>query len=242
MADGNFDDFEIDKDLDFDPDLEAPPKRGGKRAPVKAAPSARDLAADLALTLPTDRDALLRIAADALVAYDAAIVRDTPAAAEDARRLYDATIFRLNGDTWFASFVSNDAPGYVVARHTATPPGEAPRWNQQGVQRVEADGVVAALACKGGFDLGGQYSWHALELDKPFFSSTGYLSYLGPPIIWGATMQEAAVVWMRAVIRGERKLSIMPPDSFIRTRPLEYGHLIQAPVASAPSGLMSFPF
>ncbi len=238
MADGNFGDFEIDEDLDF----EAPPKRGGKRDPVKAAPSARDLAADLALTLPTDRDELLRIATGALVDYDAAIVRDQESAAEDARRLYDATIFRMNGDTWFASFGSDDAPGYAVARHTAALPGETPRWNQKGALRVEADGVVAALACKGGFDLGGQYSWHALELDKPFFSSTGYLSYLGPPVIWGATLQEAAAVWMRAVIRGERKLAIMPPDSFVRTRPLEYGHLIHAPVHSAPAGLMAFPF
>ncbi|MDP3610272.1 MAG: hypothetical protein Q8R98_00305 [Rubrivivax sp.] len=241
MADGSFDDFDIDEDLDLE--LEQPLKQGRKKIAAKAPPSTRDLAAELALTLPTDRQALIRIADEALTAYDAAILRDAPRSAEDARMLFEATIYRYNGDSWFASYGGDDAAGYVIAQATSAPPGSPMRWNQKGVMRVEAEGVAAALQCAGGFSLGGRYSWHALELDKPFFSNTGYQSFMSAPIIWGATFSEAALIWMRGVIRSEKSLSVIPEDAFIRTRPLEFGFL-NSPVdeASPPRGLMAFPF
>jgi len=243
MADGSFDDFDIDEDLDHDPELDLQPRRGRKRASAKPAPSPRDLAAEMALSLPTDRGALIRVAGDALAAYDAAVVRDAPAAAEDARNLYDATVYRYNDDSWFASYGGPDRAGYVIAAATGAQPGDAMGWNQKGVMRVEVDGVVAALACDGGFSLGGGWSWHALELHKPFFSPTGYWSYLGAPVIWGATLREAAAIWMRAAMVDGKKLVMIPDGEFIRTRPLKYGFLNdQAAQSAKPVGLMAFPF
>lgn len=245
MADGSFDDFdsEEDFDLDLEQDLahDKPSKRSRKGgvAPVS---SPRDLAVEVALTLPTDRDALLRIGEQALIAYDDAIRRDRPKAADEARTLFGAAVYRLNGDTFFASYGGPEAAGYILANYGAAPPGQPMRWAQKGVMRVETDGMIAALECGGGFSLGLAYSWHAIDLDAPFFSNTGYLSYLSAPIIWGASLEEAAVIWMRALIKAERKVAPVPPDAWIRKGGPKYPFLAKPGAGSAPSGLMAFPF
>ena len=243
MADGNFDAFDIDEDLDLEDELAPPRRRGSKKATAKAAPDPRQLSIAMAATLPTDQAALLRIAEDALTAYDGHVRADRPREAEDARNLWEAVIYRYNGDTFFASYGGPDKAGCVVAEHTAAAPGQPMRWNQKGVMRVEVDGIIAALSCTGGFSLGGGYAWHVVDLDAPFFSPTGYQSFLGAPVIWGASLEDAAVIWMRSIIRQEKKLSIIAADQFVRKRGAEYAFLKDLKVApSPPSGLMAFPF
>lgn len=242
MPDGSFDTFDSDEDLDLDDELDAPRTRGSKKAAAKAAPDSRQLSIAMAASLPTDQAALLQIAEDALLAYDAHVRADRPREAEDARNLWEAVIYRYNGDTFFASYGGPDKAGYVVAAHTAAPPGQPMRWHQQGVMRVEVDGVAAALSCKGGFSLGGGYAWHVIDLGAPFFSPTGYQSFLGAPVIWGASLEEAAVIWLRSIIKAE-KLTIIADDAFIRKRGAEYAFLKSlADPPRPPSGLMAFPF
>jgi len=78
-----------------------------------------------------------------------------------------------------------DAPGYVLARESAAPSGTVPLWGQDGDfiitvgkmrVRIELDGlfgIASSVAFWPGF------AAHAVDLDRPFISETGYRSFLG---------------------------------------------------------------
>ena len=110
------------------------------------------------------------------------------------RREADLLIARLNGDTRFACCGGPDAPGCYVPRVTAAPDGQMPIWGQLGSfvvmlgdqnpkpgntmrVRVEMSGLQSIGCCESSFFLG--FSAHAVDLDQPFLSGTGYRSFLG---------------------------------------------------------------
>lgn len=176
-----------------------------------------------AASLPSRDDELLRAARYAGEEYNAAILGEDQSAADAAALTYMAVIWKMNGGTNFGCIGGPDAPGYRVRDFCAQTPGLPGMWGQASEQLVEVDGVRAVLKSDGrigSYCIG--HSWHAVDLDKPFFSSTGFLSSMSLPIIWGATHEQAAAIWMREVIKNERKLVQIPQDAFIRTRPREF--------------------
>lgn len=78
-----------------------------------------------------------------------------------------------------------DAPGRVLERETAAAPGTAPLWGQRGAFIITVDAMRARIELEGIFGNAAQfYYWpgfaaHAVDVDRPFLSATGYRSFLG---------------------------------------------------------------
>jgi hypothetical protein len=77
-----------------------------------------------------------------------------------------------------------DAPGYVLMRETAAPPGTVPMWGQQGdftvtvgdmKVRVAMDGMLGISA---GLNFWPGFSANVVKSDKPFLSETGFRSFI----------------------------------------------------------------
>jgi len=80
---------------------------------------------------------------------------------------------------------SEDAPGRVLERLTSAPAGVLPLWGQKAAFEIAVRGMKICVRLDGLFGIGtGAFFWpgfaaHAVELDRPFFSETGYRSFLG---------------------------------------------------------------
>jgi len=99
---------------------------------------------------------------------------------EEAHRL----AAKLNGGMC-GIIASNDAPGSVLARETAAPAGAVPLWGQEGEFIVTLGAMRVRIEMDGMFGIGcsfmpfpGFYA-HAVDRDRPFFSETGFRSFIG---------------------------------------------------------------
>lgn len=188
--------------------------------------------------LPADEPSIMRAARQAVVTFDLAVRTDRPEAALDAEHQYTACVYKLNNGTNFGCQGGPEAAGPRIARFAAADPGEVGMWMQKSEFLVEYNGMRAVLQSAGGPWLGYSRSWHAVDLDKPFISETGYLSALSLPTIWGATYAEAAAIWLKATAQHERKPRAIPDNAFIRTRPTEFPW-VDAPAPAKPKTLTS---
>ncbi|MCA8285241.1 klcB [Burkholderia cepacia] len=136
-------------------------------------------AADLLAALPADRDGLLAAAVAAVVEIDAAVMRGDGAAAEVAGDRYEAIIWKLNGGTNFGCMADDEAAGRVIERHCAAVPGDVPLWGQRGQFLAVAGDVRALVEYEAGYGgpLNAHFQFHAVDLDRPFISATGYRSH-----------------------------------------------------------------
>lgn len=136
-------------------------------------------AAELLAALPADRDGLLAAAVAAVVEIDAAVMRGDGAAAEVAGDRYEAIIWKLNGGTNFGCMADDEAAGRVIERHCAAVPGDVPLWGQRGQFLAVAGDVRALVEYEAGYvgPLNAHFQFHAVDLDRPFISATGYRSH-----------------------------------------------------------------
>lgn len=78
-----------------------------------------------------------------------------------------------------------DASGCALARETAAAPGSVPLWGQKGSFIVTVSGARVRIEMEGIFGLCGRFAYwlgfsaHAIDVDRPFISPTGYRSFLG---------------------------------------------------------------
>nr|pir klcB protein - Enterobacter aerogenes plasmid R751 [Klebsiella aerogenes] len=136
-------------------------------------------AAELLAELPADCDGLLAAAVAAVVEIDAAVMRGDGAAAELAGDRYEAIIWKLNGGTNFGCMADDEAAGRVIERHCAAVPGDVPLWGQRGQFLAVAGDVRALVEYEAGYGgpLNAHFQFHAVDLDRPFISATGYRSH-----------------------------------------------------------------
>ena len=136
-------------------------------------------AAELLAELPADRDGLLAAAVAAVVEIDAAVMRGDGAAAELAGDRYEAIIWKLNGGTNFGCMADDEAAGRVIERHCAAVPGEVPLWGQRGQFLAVTGDMRALVEYEAGYGgpLNAHFQFHAVDLDGPFISATGYRSH-----------------------------------------------------------------
>lgn len=79
----------------------------------------------------------------------------------------------------------DEAPGYVLERTSAAEAGTTPLWGQTGAFVLELSGMRVRFEMEGILGIGVAFSFwpgfsvHAVDLDKPFLSQTGYRSFLG---------------------------------------------------------------
>lgn len=152
-----------------------------KRAkqPAQAGQDRSVPAVELLTDLPADRDGLLAAALAAVMEINAAVMCGDGAAAELAGDRYEAAIWKLNGGTNFGCMANDEAAGRVIERHCAAVPGEMPLWGQRGQFLVMAGDVRALVEYKPGCGgpLNAHFQFHAVDLDRPFISETGYRSH-----------------------------------------------------------------
>jgi hypothetical protein len=123
-------------------------------------------------------------------------------------------------------FGGPDAPGYVLERGTAAPAGTVPMWGQTGeftvtigamTVRIQMEGM---LGVRGSISLWPGFSANAVEPDKPFFSETGYRSFLDghAEMAPGMTPDVFAREVIAAHIKGECKGRLRPVKGEYRGR------------------------
>jgi hypothetical protein len=78
-----------------------------------------------------------------------------------------------------------DSPGCILERESEAAPGSLPLWGQSGEFTVTVDAMRARIEMKGMFWIGGTFCLfpgfyaHAVDMDRPFLSETGFRSFLG---------------------------------------------------------------
>ncbi|SFH85764.1 hypothetical protein [Albimonas pacifica] len=78
-----------------------------------------------------------------------------------------------------------DAPGCRLAATTAATPGRVPLWGQAGVFDLDLRGMQVRIEMDGVYDIGASsgfwpgFAARAVRRDRPFFSETGFRSFLG---------------------------------------------------------------
>ena len=149
--------------------------------------------------------ALLEKNNEAMLAGDVARAMATR---KEAERL----AIKLNGGE-FGILAGPDAPGYVLMRETAAPTGTVPMWGQEGDFIVKVGEMPVHIQMDGMLGLGARvsvwpgFSANTVEPDKPFFSETGYRSFLGvhAHLVPGLTPDEFAREVIAAHIKGDCK-------------------------------------
>ncbi|CAD7741817.1 Protein KlcB (plasmid) [Xanthomonas hydrangeae] len=136
-------------------------------------------AASVAASLPDDREALLDAAAAAVRRLHEAVLIGADLVVEAAQERYSAVIWKLNGSTFFGSNGDEDAASRVVERYCQAAPGEVPMWGQVGEFLIEVDGVRAVVEIGRGYRrvFDRYYAFHAVDLDRPFISETGFRAH-----------------------------------------------------------------
>lgn len=104
----------------------------------------------------------------------------------------------------------DDAPGCMLDRLTTAPEGAIPLWGQSGSFIIECAGMRARIEMDGLFGIAWHSSWmgfaaHAVDMDAPFLSETGYRSFLGcgGALVSGHTPDSFASQIIAAYVRSE---------------------------------------
>ncbi|WP_298974324.1 hypothetical protein [uncultured Roseobacter sp.] len=134
-------------------------------------------------SLPDTMSAGIAHCCDLIAQHDAAVLAadvETAFALKDEAHLL---AIKLNGGSGILA--NEDAAGCVLAREAAAKGGDVPLWGQSGVFKVTVTGLRTRIDLDGFFGIGGRFhfwsgfSIRAVDRYKPFFSGTGYRSFLG---------------------------------------------------------------
>ncbi|WP_207002558.1 hypothetical protein [Trinickia mobilis] len=139
-----------------------------------------------------------------VVAYHEAVLAGDAAAANDASTAYDRLVDTLNGGTNFGSYADESSPGPQIEAAVAAQDGHDPMWGQAGRFYVEVDGMPTVVVYEPAF-IHGHVELHAVRLEHPFISETGYRSLFlhGDPAerFAGCSVREAVTAQIQALKR-----------------------------------------
>jgi hypothetical protein len=179
----------------------------------RARENARDVrASEIAALMPSDMVGLLDAAMSAVRDLHAAVLASYNQAAEAAEERYEAIVWKLNDGQFFACRADEDSPGCIIDRHCAAIPGEIPVWGQYGEFIIQVDGVRALVKFGDGYGVGQtHFTFHAVDLDRPFISETGYRSHFDVPYA-GRAVDEAAVAIFGTYLKDSKPRKIADAD------------------------------
>ena len=155
---------------------------------------------------------------------------------------YKALVFKLNGDTMFGCGADDDSAANVLCRSVAAKPGQVPRWGQAGDFLLEVEGLRVRVVLSSNM-LGNHLACalHAVDLDKPFISTTGYRSAgLTVASNLGETVDQAARRLVLDLIQEAGRLKPIEADALARKRPEKVpGWLVDALAGVRPDGQLA---
>ncbi|WP_297105211.1 MT-A70 family methyltransferase [uncultured Devosia sp.] len=146
---------------------------------------------ELMKPMSDDLDELKRAYGAAIDEHHKAFMAKDEEGVGQARDLMEAILLKANGGAHFGSSV-NERPVAVKAAGVA-PSGAVPLWGQVGHFIAVAEGVRAIVT------VGDGNSIHAVDLDKPFPSETGFISISAQAEL-GMSMEEYGAACIRAAI------------------------------------------
>lgn len=199
--------------LKANPTPAAPTAKPGKVAGRPKSPAPTEPGGDrigrlevLAELLPATPAELLEVAIEAIAAVHAAVLAGDELARQLANERYQAVIWKLNGCTHAGSFRNDKSAGRVVEDHCRAQAGIVPMWGQSGSFVVTVDGVRCWVDFARGFGsaIDCHYDFHAVDLDRPFFSETGYRSHFDQ-VRTGQTVDQAACAIVSAFMAEHRR-------------------------------------
>ncbi|MFJ7111267.1 KlcB family protein [Pseudomonas sp. NPDC098740] len=155
---------------------------------------------------------------------------------------YGALVYKLNGETMMGCMADADSAGHVLARAVAARPGQVPRWGQAGEFLLEVEGVRVWVVMTD--DMLGNHracDLHAVDLDKPFISETGYRSAgLTVTSSLGDTVDQSARRMVLDVMKSEGRLKAIKADAWARSSPKKRpGWLADALAGVRPDGQLA---
>ena len=118
------------------------------------------------------------------------------------------------------------APGYVLMRETAAHKGTIPLWGQEGDFNIDVNGTPVRIDMDGMLGICASMSlWpgfgaYAVDASKPFFSETGFRSFLGihANLVPGLTPDAFAREVIASHIKGECKGKLRSIQQEYRSR------------------------
>jgi hypothetical protein len=151
----------------------------------------------------------------------AADVKQAMAIRKEANRL----AVKVNGGD-LGILADSDSAGNVLERETAAPPDTVPMWGQQGDFVIQVGSTPVHIAMEGilgasaGMSVWPGFSANAVEPDKPFFSETGFRSFLNvhADMAPGMTPDSFVRKVIESHIRGECKGRLRPASQEYRGR------------------------
>lgn len=134
---------------------------------------------------------------------------------------YKALVYKLNGDTMFGCGAEEGSAANVLARAVAAKPGQVPSWGAAGEFLLEVEGLRVRVVVPSNM-LGNHLTCelHAVDLDRPFISTTGYRS-AGLTVVsgLGKTVDQAARCLVLGLLQNEGRLKPIAADAGVRVRP-----------------------
>lgn len=209
FEDDDFDLDDADFELEADDEDEIPAKPGRGPSEIET----REIAAiRIAQDLPDDEAGMLDVARRALQLFDDAIRAEDLLAMTAASDQYQAVVWKMNGNTFFGCECPEGASSLI--RHALNAePGQVPIWGQRGEFLVDVAGVRVVVVANGGTGgLSLRFCMHAASATGPFISETGYRSLCGTPVVLGSTVDEAAAIWIQAILAEKKGRVFISPQ------------------------------
>jgi hypothetical protein len=188
-----------------------------KYVPREETPEFLGFVAELAGVDPAEFPARAR--AQVARYHDAVLAGDLEAL-DSSQSAYEALVYVLNGSTMFGSAADEDRATHVLARAVAAAPGQVPCWGQSGDFLVEVDGMRVRVEVAKGLHNHHGITLHAVDLDRPFLSETGYRShFVTVTSHLGETVEQAVRRAIAQVLESEGKPKAIEADAFVRRNP-----------------------
>ncbi|WP_267204338.1 hypothetical protein [Escherichia coli] len=132
----------------------------------------------IAQQLPDDHR-ILDVAYSALIDLNKACMTGDPQQRHDAVYRFEACIWKMNGKTFFGCNAGEHEAAHVISEYCRADDGSIPMWGQHGDFIIESfSGMRARVKVEAGCMMGYlSTSFHAVDLNAPFVSETGYRSH-----------------------------------------------------------------
>lgn len=167
--------------------------------------------------LPDSEQAQLEYGRAAMARFNDAIMASDDVAAKNAEKDFEAAIYRLNGGTMFGCSAGPEAGGSRLRAYCAEVPGTVPAWGQDGCFLVTVQSVRVVVTADQTFGMWRpHFALEAIDLDRPFISSTGYRSHFFDQQQGGRTVEEAAKAIIADYVR--KGLEMIEANAYCRRR------------------------